>query len=215
MVNRQCEENMTDDIFTSFIRWYCLNVNKCEIRGFPNYSQCDCTSRCRCDCSSRCRCDCCSRCNCCCPPGPPGPSGPSGPSGPVGASGPSGPSESLLYLAAPTIPLGGWLGLGTASAVFLDNSVFVPAGAVITAISLNIRDEVDTPVTGTIFISSPCGATPTTTGISATVTGTNPPNCCATGTGSFTVSTCSLLSVAITSQNALQDGATAIIFMTI
>lgn len=94
-----------------------------------------------------------------------------------------------------------------------DNTVLVPPGATITGIRLNIRDEASRPVRGTIYYSDDCGTSFDSTDIFANV---GPgAGCCATGSGSFTVSTCTLISVRFTSPNALERGAAAIIYLTL
>jgi hypothetical protein len=113
------------------------------------------------------------------------------------------------------VPKPGWLGLGSSGAVFLDHSVLIPAGAKITGITLNIKDEVATPVTGTVYVRTASDAQAVTTGILATVSGTNPPNWCATGTGKYEVKQCALLSVEITASQALQHGAAAVIYLSL
>ena len=183
-------------------------------------------------------------CCCCCCQGPTGPSGavgatgatgptgPSGASGAVGATGatgptgPSGSSISAIYLATDqSVSDGGWIGLGTSSSEpqFSTSTIVIPANATITGIVLNIRDNTipaTETVTATIY-TSPCGFTePTSTGISATITGPNleeSPNCCTTAAGSATVSQCSLLSVQITTSQgvgALNNGAAVTVLMT-
>ena len=147
------------------------------------------------------------------PTGPTGDTGPIGPTGPTGDIGPTGPSLPLLFLAAPQINVGAWLGLGSSNSLFIENTVVIPAGTTITGITLDIRDEASRPVTGTIFVSGPCGEDPTATEISVTID--DEEMCCATNTGTFTVEQCSLLSVEITAPNALERGATAIIYLSI
>jgi hypothetical protein len=96
--------------------------------------------------------------------------------------------------------------------------------ATIVGLILNIRDNVLTAgqtVTATIF-TSPCGfAAPTTTGITATVTGPNAlatPNCVATGTGSVPVTQGTLVSVQITASTgvgALASGVAVTVYISI
>lgn len=177
-------------------------------------------------------------CNCC-RPGPPGPSGPQGPQGPQGATGPAGPAGptgppgptgpggSTIYLATDqSVSDGGWIGLGTSSPApaFTTSTIVIPVNAIIVGLVLNIRNNtipVNTSVTATIF-TSPCGFTnPTSTGISAVITGpsnSTAPNCLATGFGNVAVAQGSLLSVQIvTSQGvgALSQGAAVTVFLTI
>ena len=87
---------------------------------------------------------------------------------------------------------------------------------------LNTRDNTiadEKIVTATIY-TSPCGFTdPTSTGITATVTGpvdVDTPNCLATGFGSVSATQGSLLSVQITTDSgALSSGVSATVFLTI
>jgi hypothetical protein len=149
------------------------------------------------------------------PTGPTGETGPTGPTGETGATGPTGaagPAVSMLHLAAPVVPGDGWLGPGASSAHFFENAVDIPAGAVIIAVTLSIRDETAEPVIGTVFVGSPTGAMPRDTGITAAVTGTNTPNS-ATGVGAFAVAERALLSVEIASQSPLPSGAAATVYM--
>ncbi|MDU7336920.1 MAG: hypothetical protein E7L17_02270 [Clostridium sp.] len=118
---------------------------------------------------------------------------------------------------------GGWVGLGTSSSgpLFVTSTVTIPVNATIVGLVLNIRDNTipagDT-VTAEIF-TSPCGNTdPTTTGITATVTGPNPTNCLASGVGSVPVLLGDLLSVQITTGagvGALSRGVAVTVFLTI
>ena len=151
--------------------------------------------------------------------GPSGATGATGPSGATGATGPSGATgqtTSVIYLASDqSIGNNDWVGLGTSSSQFARNNVVIPANAVITGITLNIRTNTLTQgqtVTAAVF-TSPCGfASPTNTGISAIVSGANnseTPHCCAAATGTANVSACSLLSVKITTSQgvgALDNG---------
>ena len=145
--------------------------------------------------------------------GPSGATGATGPSGATGATGPSGATgttTSVIYLASDqSIGNNDWVGLGTSSSQFPRNNVVIPANAVITGITLNIRTNTLTQgqtVTATVF-TSPCGfASPTSTGLSTTISGPNnseQPNCCAAATGNVNVSACSLLSVKITSSQGV------------
>ena len=164
------------------------------------------------------------------PSGPAGATGPSGASGATGATGPSGatgargPCCSNIYLGTDqSVSDGGWVGLGTSSSTsqFSRSAVVIPANATITGIILNIRDnelkDNTESVTATVF-TSPCGFNnPTTTGISATVTGPNKAtdqHCCASGSGEVTVNTCSLVSVQVTSPSGLSAGVAVTVLVT-
>jgi hypothetical protein len=99
----------------------------------------------------------------------------------------------------------------SSSASFIENTVVIPAGAVITGITLDIRDKASKQVTGSVFFSGPSREEPSSTGISVTVVETE---CCATASGCFTVNQCGLISVLITAPYALQRGAAAVIYLT-
>lgn len=143
--------------------------------------------------------------------------------GATGPTGATGQTLSAIYLATDqSIGNNDFLGLGTSASQFPRNNVVIPANAVITGITLNIRTKTLTQgqtVTASVF-TSPCGfATPTNTGISATISGPNnseTPHCCAVGTGSVAVSACSLLSVRITTSQgvgSLANGVAATVML--
>jgi len=130
-----------------------------------------------------------------------------------------------LYLAAFPVSNNNFVGLGTSSNSFLQNTVVVSQNATITGILLNIRDEflptaID-EVSAEIIRSTNCGISFTGTGVIATVTGPNnstTPNCCDFNAANLPVNQCDLLSVQITrigSSSALEDGVTVTILFTI
>ena len=168
-----------------------------------------------------------------------GPTGPSGASGATGATGPTGPTgltgatgpsgavglaTSTIYLASEQpVADGNWVGLGATSAAanFTPSTIVIPVDAVIVGLVLNIRDKTlaeGATVTATIY-TSPCGFTdPVSTGISATITGPNPPTCCTTNFGLAAVNQCDLLSVQITTSTgvgALSAGVAVTVFLAI
>jgi hypothetical protein len=123
-----------------------------------------------------------------------------------------------------SISSGGWVGLGTSSSSsqFVRSTVTLPVNATIIGLILNIRDNVlatgDT-VTATVYTSA-CGfAAPTTTGITAVVTGPSTlatPNCLATGVGSVALTQGTLVSVQITTSSgvgALSSGVAVTVFL--
>ena len=130
---------------------------------------------------------------------------------------------TLFLASALPVVSGNWIGLGSVSAapLFARSSVVIPVDATITGIVLNVRDNTlaagDT-VTATVF-TSPCGFTaPVNTGVSVTLTGPNPPTCCAATSVSAAVITCDLLSVQITISGtvvALNSGVSVTIFFTV
>ena len=161
------------------------------------------------------------------PTGVTGPTGPTGLTGVTGPTGPTGPGATTIYLATDqSISDGGWIGLGTSSpdTQFARSTVVIPVNTTIIGLVLSIRDkeleEGDT-VTATIYTSDCAFNDPTSTGISATITGPNSseePNCCATAFGIVSVDQCTLLSVQLTTSagvGALSNGAAATIFLTI
>ena len=130
-----------------------------------------------------------------------------------------------LYLAALPVSNNNFVGLGTSSNNFIQNTVVVPQNATITGIVLNIRDEllptaID-QVSAEIIRSTNCGISFTGTGVIATVTGPNnstTPNCCDFNAANLPVNQCDLLSVQITrigSSAALENGVTVTILFTI
>lgn len=145
-----------------------------------------------------------------------GPTGPKGETGPTGATGPTGPASKQafeIFLATTeNIIDNAWLGLGSASAKFADNTVVIPKNATLTGIALNIRGNTlksNESVTATVFKSS-CGSSPVSTGVSTTVTGPNPSSCSSFSSGSGAVSALDLISVqfkANTTANVLNEGA--------
>ena len=150
------------------------------------------------------------------PAGATGPTGATGPKGETGATGPSGPpcKHNLKIFLATTENIidNAWLGLGSASAKFADNTVVIPQNATLTGIALNIRGNTlksNESVTATVFKSA-CGSNPVSTGVSTTVTGPNPGICSSFASGSAVVSALDLISVqfkANTTANVLNEGA--------
>ena len=145
-----------------------------------------------------------------------GPTGATGPKGETGATGPSGPpcKHNLTIFLATTENIidNAWLGLGSASAKFADNTVVIPQNATLKGIALNIRGNTlksNESVTATVFKSA-CGSNPVSTGVSTTVTGPNPGKCSSFNSGSAAVSALDLISVqfkANTTANVLNEGA--------
>ena len=145
-----------------------------------------------------------------------GPMGAIGPKGETGATGPSGPpcKHNLTICLATTENIidNAWLGLGSASAKFADNTVVIPQNATLKGIALNIRGntlKTNESVTATVFKSA-CGSNPVSTGVSTTVTGPNSGKCSSFNSGSAAVSALDLISVqfkANTTANVLNEGA--------
>jgi hypothetical protein len=151
-----------------------------------------------------------------------GPTGAEGATGATGATGPIAPGSLAIFLATEqALTDGDWVGLGVSSseALFSRSSVVIPAAATIVGLVLNIRDnvlaEADT-VTATVF-TSPCGfSLPSSTGVSVTVTGPNPPDCRETALGFAAVGAGDLLSVKInTGVDVLNSGIAVSVFLVI
>jgi hypothetical protein len=115
---------------------------------------------------------------------------------------------------------GDFIGLGTSQGGtigFVRDNVVISQNSTITGLVLNIRDKalaVGDTVTATIFRSTDGGVTFTSTGITTTVTGPNPPNFANATTGSVAVNQFDLLSVQITfpvGVGSLADGVAATI----
>lgn len=130
-------------------------------------------------------------------------------------------ATGTIYLATDqSIPNNQFFGLGTASSSFVRNTVVIPQSSTIIGLVFSIRTEElaeGETITAEIFRSTDCGVTPTATGIQATVTGPNPPNCCAFSSAGLSVDRCDLLSVKVTrsSGGALPGGAAATILLSI
>ncbi|MGE7997478.1 hypothetical protein ACQKOF_02110 [Lysinibacillus sp. NPDC093190] len=132
--------------------------------------------------------------------------GVSGVTGSTGPTGSNGPGLMEVYLSTnQSVANNDFLGIGSASASFIKNTFVVPQNAVITSLTLNIRDHNLTAgdtASAQIYLSTNCGFTaPIATGIIATITGpssSTSPNCCTTTTSNFSVNSCTLLSVEIT-----------------
>lgn len=129
-----------------------------------------------------------------------------------------------IYLASDqSIPNGQYLGLGTASAQFVRNTVVIPENAVITGLVFNVRDNTlmaGDVATAEVVISRSCGFDePISTGVIATVIGPNSDetrNCCGSTTANYPVNKCDLLSVRINTGNgAFPSGAAVTVLYTI
>lgn len=127
--------------------------------------------------------------------------------GPTGATGPAATIEKIIMLATPNeIPTGSYLGIGSSSTNFSNSSFVIPEDTTITNIVLHIRNktlaENDT-VTATVY-TSPNGDNPTAT--TAIVTTTAPQAWNSTA-ANVVVSAGTLVSVQISSDTTLQNGA--------
>lgn len=102
-------------------------------------------------------------------PGPKGPRGIQGEPGPQGIPGPSGPEVMTIFLASEQVAdsTEKFLGLGSSTTNFKENTVIVPQDAIITDLILSVRDN-NSSQTAEIYISSNCGE-PKATGIKAIV----------------------------------------------
>lgn len=181
-----------------------------------------------CECSNSCECSECCKC-CKCPQGPRGPQGPEGPQGPRGIPGPQGPrgpqgppgtGASTIYLASDdALPNNHFFGLGVDDVDPTRTNVVIAQRSTITGFVFSIRDEPLTAaqtITGTIFRSTDCGVTFNSTGISVTITGPNPGNCCGFTPANLIVNQCDLLTVQVTRNTgdaALEEGAAATILL--
>ncbi|MFJ7923782.1 hypothetical protein, partial [Lysinibacillus sp. NPDC096396] len=143
-----------------------------------------------------------------------------GVTGTTGPTGLNGPGLMEVYLSTDqSVANNDFLGIGSASATFIKNTFVVPQNAVITSLTLNIRDHNLTAgdtASAQIYLSTNCGFTaPVPTGIIATITGPSTsasPNCCTTTTSNFSVNSCTLLSVEITtSGGSFANGVSATI----
>jgi hypothetical protein len=148
--------------------------------------------------------------------GPTGPQGETGPTGPQGETGPTGIGGSTLYLGTDqSIGNNDFFALGTSSSSFVRNTVVIPQNARITGLIFNIRDEslnMGQTISAEIYRSTDCGVSLTATGIVATVTGPNPPNCCAFTEANLSINQCDLISVRVTTDGgAISDGVAATI----
>lgn len=154
-----------------------------------------------------------------------GATGPEGPAGAIGATGPAGPVGETTLMATLTastdVTDGEWIGVGTSSADFVNNTIVIPAGATLTDVIVSIRDNPLTDgetVTATVYVS-PCGAeAPVTTGASVTVAGPNPGTCSASDEFAITIADNSLVSVQITLTEtiaALADGVAVTLIFTV
>lgn len=155
------------------------------------------------------------------PPGQPGPPGSPGQPGPPGPPGPPGTGASTIYLASDdSLPNNNYFGLGVDDPDPTRTNVVIAQTTTITGFVFSIRDEplasAAQTITGTIFRSTDCGVTFANTGISVTITGPNPGNCCGSTTASLVVNQCDLLTVQVTrvgSSAALEEGAAATILL--
>ncbi|MEY9870537.1 hypothetical protein ABIE66_006043 [Peribacillus sp. B2I2] len=137
-----------------------------------------------------------------------------------GNQGPQGGGASTIYLASDdTLPNNQFFGLGVDDPDPTRTNVVIAQTSTITGFVFSIRDEPLTAaqsITGTIFRSTDCGVTFVNTGISVTITGPNPGNCCGSTTASLVVNQCDLLTVQVTrvgSAAALEEGAAATILL--
>ena len=124
-------------------------------------------------------------------------------------NGNGGAKECAIYLASDeSIADDQFLGLGTASAIFIRHTVVIPKNAIITGLVFNIRDNTLTAggvATAEIVISRSCGfGEPISTGVIASVAGPNSeasPNCCGTTLANYPMNECDLLSVQVSTGN--------------
>ncbi|WP_286922995.1 MULTISPECIES: hypothetical protein [Lysinibacillus] len=149
-----------------------------------------------------------------------GATGATGLQGIAGVTGSTGPGQMEVFLSTDqSVANNDFLGIGSSSASFIKNTFVVPQNAVITSLTLNIRDHnltVGDIASAQIYLSTNCGFTaPIATGILVTITGpstSTSPNCCATTTSNFSVNSCTLLSVEIkTSGGSFANGVSATI----
>jgi len=145
--------------------------------------------------------------------GAPGAPGAPGPEGPPGRSG------STIYLSSDgTLPAGqNFIGLGTDTNSFPESSVIVMEQSVITGMIFSIRNnplQRGETVRAEVFIS-PCGASPTATGIFATITeGGLCFDVASMPLSPVIVNMGDLISVRVDAQNALNRGVAATIQLT-
>lgn len=99
-----------------------------------------------------------------------------------------------------------YLGIGSSSSVFVRNSLVLPVNCILTGMVVSLRGAfLGSPVTATVFKQSGAlGASPVATVLSATI----PPfaGTFATGTAAIAISTGDLISIKISSSQALIDG---------
>jgi len=150
--------------------------------------------------------------------GPVGPAGAIGATGATGPAGPAGTSPALantLTLATPnSVTDTEYVGLGSNSTSFLQNSIVIPQTGTLTGITLNTRDTNLAPgesMIATVYTSA-CGTTPAETSLSVTLVGPTLDNgCTASATGSVAVTQGQLVSVLITpSPNSTNTGGVAV-----
>ena len=128
--------------------------------------------------------------------------------------------SSTIYLGTDqSVGNNDFLGLGTSSANFPRNTLVIAQDSTIIGLSFSIRDNAlgaAETASGEVYVSTDCAVTPVATGIIATVTGPNPPNCCAFASGSFAVAQCDLITVRVTTPgNAFAEGVAATIIFSI
>ena len=144
------------------------------------------------------------------PMGVSGATGPTGADGATGATGPIGPagtSARTVELATPTaVPTGSYVGVGASSGDFSVNTFVVPENTTFTGIALHTRDNAlaGTQSVNAAVYSSPDGSAPTPTSAAVTVTA---PNNFGSASVNVPVTAGSLISVRITSDETLQNGA--------
>ncbi|WP_369436146.1 collagen-like domain-containing protein [Lysinibacillus fusiformis] len=151
--------------------------------------------------------------------------GPQGETGVAGTTGSSGSGLMEVFLSTDqSVGNNDFLGTGNSSASFVRSSIVIPENAIIRSLTLNIRDHslsAGQTASAQIYISANCGFTaPIATGIIAIVTGPNSsasPNCCAKTTANFSISSCTLLSLQVTTTGgAFSNGVSAtILFNTV
>ena len=139
--------------------------------------------------------------------GPIGLTGAVGATGATGPIGPAGTSARTVELATPTaVPTGSYVGVGASSGDFSVNTFVVPENTTITGIALHTRDNAlagAQSVNAAVY-SSPDGSAPTLTSAAVTVTA---PNNFGSASVNVPVTAGSLISVRITSDETLQNGA--------
>ncbi len=152
-----------------------------------------------------------------------GTTGVTGITGTTGSTGPSGSGLMEVYLSTDqSVGNNDFLGTGNSSASFVRSSIVIPENAIIRSLTLNIRDHslsAGQIASAQVFISTNGGFTaPTATGIIATVTGPSSittPNSCAKANASYSINSCTLLSVQVTTTGgAFSNGVSATIILT-
>ena len=139
--------------------------------------------------------------------GPTGLEGAVGATGATGPIGPAGTSARTVELATPTaVPTGSYVGVGASSGDFSVNTFVVPENTTFTGIALHTRDNAlaGTQSVNAAVYSSPDGSAPTPTSAAVTVTA---PNNFGSASVNVPVTAGSLISVRITSDETLQNGA--------